>query len=327
MNYRAILIPILFSVFPASILAEASQQQQPPPPPPDRPPLSDSATGYIDNATVGSRFRVRFDAGFGVNSPDRAEFFYGKCGCYRFLPANNPGFDPNAPGPGSAGQIETNLNFREFWLDPELAVNKRASVFAEVPVLSIDPSVVPQSTGIGDVRFGFKAAAVARENFFLSGQFRSYAPSGNAREGLGTNHWSIEPGLLYHQSLSRGIALDGQFEFWHPINGSAGIPTSSSKSFAGNIATYGFGGSYQLIDKPRFHAIPVVELVGWRVLDGFQTTSSGPVSADGVNIVNIKVGARVQTGVPGSVYVGYGHALTTAVWYDSIVRMEYRVGF
>ena len=329
--YRGVLIPILFSLFPASIFAQAGQQPPPPPPPPTtievKPRLSDSATGYIDNAIVGSRFRVRFDAGYGVNSQDRAEFFYGKCGCYRSFQPNNPNFDPNAPGPGS--KIETNINFQEFWLDPELTVNRRASVFAEVPVVSIDPTVVPQANGIGDVRFGFKGAAVARENLFLTGQFRTYAPSGNAREGLGTNHWSIEPGLLYYQSFSsKGIALAGQFEFWHPINGSAGSPTSSSSQhFAGNVVTYGFGGSYEVIDKPRFRAIPVVELVGWRVLSGFQTTSNGPVSADGVNIVNIKIGTRLDIGRPGSFYVGFGHALTNAVWYENIVRTEYRIGF
>jgi hypothetical protein len=327
--YRGVLIPILFSLFPASVFAQTRQQQPPPPPTPPpgevRPRLSDSATGYIDNAIVGSRFRVRFDAGYGINAPDRAEFFYGKCGCYRFA-TGTPNYDPNAPGPGVKDQSETNINFQEFWLDPELRVNRRASVFAEVPVVSIDPTLVPKAAGIGDVRLGFKGSAVARENLFLTGQFRTYAPSGNAREGLGTNHWSIEPGLLYYQSFSsERIALAGQFEFWHPINGSAGLPTSSSQHFAGNVVTYGFGGSYEVIDKPRFRAIPVVELVGWRVLGGFQTL--GAKSADGVNIVNIKIGARLETGGPGSFYVGYGHALTNAVWYENIVRTEYRIGF
>jgi len=331
--YRGVLIPILFSLFPASIFAQTGQQQPPPqaPKPTEvKPRLSDSATGYIDNAIVGSRFRVRFDAGYGVNSPDRAEFFYAKCGCYRYLLSNDPNFDPNAPGPGSPGQIERKINFQEFWLDPELTLHRRASVFAEVPVVSIDPTVVPQATGIGDVRFGFKGAAVSRENLFLTGQFRTYAPSGKAREGLGTNHWSIEPGLLYYQSFSsERIALAGQFEFWHPIKGSAGSPTlSSSQHFAGNVVTYGFGGSYEVIDKPRFRAIPVVELVGWRVLGGFQTTpNKPPVSADGVNIVNIKIGTRLDIGRPGSFYVGFGHALTNAVWYENIVRTEYRIGF
>ena len=42
--------------------------------------------GYIDNAiVVSSEVRIRFDAAFNDQFPDRAEFIYGKCGCYRIL--------------------------------------------------------------------------------------------------------------------------------------------------------------------------------------------------------------------------------------------------
>ena len=37
---------------------------------------------------------------------------------------------------------------------------------------------------------------------------------------------------------------------------------------------------------------PVVELVGWRVLSGFQTVAA-TVDAGGTNIVNLKFGARL----------------------------------
>jgi hypothetical protein len=69
---------------------------------------------------------------------------------------------------------------------------------------------------------------------------------------------------------------------------------------------------------------PVVELVGWHVLSGYQT--GGTPDATGTNIVNLKVGARTAFD-RGSVYVGYGHALTTARWYEDIVRFEYRYSF
>ena len=66
--------------------------------------VSDSNTGYIDNAIIGTFFRVRVDAGFEVDSPDRSEFFYGACGCARVVP-NPPDNVPNAQGevlnPGS----------------------------------------------------------------------------------------------------------------------------------------------------------------------------------------------------------------------------------
>src|SRR5689334_1861017 len=45
-------------------------------------PKRRSMAGYIEDATVGSGFSIRFDSGWDMNSPDRAEFFYAKCGCY-----------------------------------------------------------------------------------------------------------------------------------------------------------------------------------------------------------------------------------------------------
>ncbi|MGA7623139.1 MAG: hypothetical protein WCA91_06125, partial [Candidatus Acidiferrales bacterium] len=61
------------------------------------------------------------------------------------------------------------------------------------------------------------------------------------------------------------------------------------------------------------------------------STATAPVqqavSADGTNIVNLKVGARTMIGAHGSFYIGYGHQLTHAWWYQEIVRAEYRYSF
>ena len=329
--YRAILIPVLLLLLSVPVFGQTRPAPPSPPPPAPggtiRPRLSDSATGYVDNAIVGRQIRFRFDAGYGIDSPDRAEFFYAKCGCFRFLPSDDPRFDPNAPGPGSPGDVETNLNYQEFRLDTEFPVHDRVSLTAEIPVRSIDPKVIDRASGIGDIRVGFKAAAFASEDLYLTAQLRTYIPSGNARRGLGTNHASLEPALLYHQKFAgQRTALAGQLGLWHPIKGSAGVPTSSPDRFSGNVLIYGFGGSYDAVDTPRLRIAPVVEFVGWRVLGGFQTTN-GPLRADGTHIVNIKIGARLDTGGPGSFYAGYGHALTNARWYEDVVRVEYRIAF
>jgi hypothetical protein len=65
--------------------------------------------------------------------------------------------------------------------------------------------------------------------------------------------------------------------------------------------------------------------VGWNVTGGQQTGT--PSSASGINIVNLKIGARMGFGGHSSLYVGYGKALTSAGWYDQIVRVEYRYSF
>jgi hypothetical protein len=288
--------------------------------------MADSATGYIDNAIVGSQVRIRFDAGFDVDSPDRAEFFYAKCGCYRFAPSDDPGFDPDAPGPGGPGEVEGNLDFRDVYLEAEFLMHERFSISAVVPVRSIQPSVIATSTGIGDVRVGFKFAADMSENRYVTLQFRTYIPSGDARRGLGTNHTSIEPLVLYHHRLSEGFSIAGQAGLWHPIGGSAGVPTASGENFAGDVLIYGFGGSQDVYSGPGFRLTPVVELVGWKVLNGFRTSPLPPASGK-LNIVNLKVGARMDLRRTNSFYLGFGKALTDGVWYEDVLRLEYRLAF
>ncbi len=73
--------------------ANASPGQSAPPPAPPietKPKIPGSMVGYIDNPIVQNQIRIRFDAAFDDQFPDRSEFFYAKCGCYRHL--NDPRF-------------------------------------------------------------------------------------------------------------------------------------------------------------------------------------------------------------------------------------------
>ena len=89
---------------------------------------------------------------------------------------------------------------------------------------------------------------------------------------------------------------------------------------------YGIGPSYVVYDGNGVRIAPVVELVGWRVLSGFEAPPGTPsTDASGTNIVNLKFGARFNFKTQSSLYVGYGHALTSESWYDDIVRVEYPV--
>jgi hypothetical protein len=74
--------------------------------------------GYVEDAIIESKIRLRFDAGFGNRVPDRAEFFYAKCGCYQDLAPADPQFDPDAPGPspGAANDIR----FQQLYLPSSL---------------------------------------------------------------------------------------------------------------------------------------------------------------------------------------------------------------
>jgi hypothetical protein len=280
-----------------------------------RPRMAGSSTGYIDNAVIGTQVRFRFDGDFDLRNPDRAEFFYAKCGCYR------PSPDPNAAGPGSIPA--TSANLQEVQLNVEYAPSARFSILAETPArwIQFRPSTIGSASGIGDFRAGFKLGLIATDKRSVTFQFRTYFPTGNSRLGLGTNHYSIEPTILYHERLTKRLAISGQLGDWHPIGGSTGL--SGSGGFAGEILEYGFGTAYDALIRDNYRVTPVVEFVGWSVLSGFVT---GPpnVSGSGVNIVNAKLGTRVSFGKHHSIYAGYGRELTHSSWYTNMLRLEYR---
>ena len=289
----------------------------------DRPQMTGSVTGYVENAIVGTQIRFRVDNGFGNRVPDRAEFFYAKCGCYRFLQGDP--FDPDAPGPGGPGEVESNLQFQSLFFDAEYALHPRVSVFGEFPFRALRGVELPTLGGFSDLRAGVKYAFHTSENHSLTAQVRNYFPTGDARRGMGTNHYSIEPAVLYFQRLTPQLTLESQFGSWFPVGGSAGVPVNSSDGFAGKVLFYGAGAGYDLTPASQFRVTPVLEFVGWRVLDGFQTAA--PADASGTNIANLKIGMRLGGRGPGSFYVSYGIALTDQSWYDDIVRVEYRYVF
>ncbi len=285
-----------------------------------------SMVGYIEDAVVGSKVRVRFDIGLHNRAPDRAEFFYAKCGCYRDLSLNDPARDPDAAGPGPG--IADDLNFQEFYIVGEYAANERISAFAELPLRWLQPQTAgtfADQSGMVDLRAGVKLALAATPDMTLTAQVKTFLPTGDSRRGLGTDHASIEPGLLYHHQLTDRAALASQFTLWIPFGGANGVPTSVDDKFAGNVLSYGIGPSFDVFSNENVRFSPVVELVGWRVLSGYQTAARA--DASGTNIVNLKFGARTSWGPGSSIYAGYGRALTDAVWYDEIVRFEYRFSF
>ena len=289
-----------------------------------------STVGYIEDATVGSGFTIGFDSGWDINSPDRAEFFYAKCGCYRDF-AGTPAFDANAPGPGP-GVVQT-MNFNQLNMTTERQIGRRASIFFNLPYRWIKPTdfvagsgSFGNESGLGDISVGTKVAIATSGSHDISIMVRGSFPTGDSSKGLGTDHGSIEPALLVRQSLGSRMQIEGEFGDWHPTGSSKG-PLPGNGDFAGDILYYGIGPSFDLVQNRSVRFAPVVELVGWHVLSGFETSTfvgGGSGDASGLNIVNLKAGARMTLASGSSLYIGYGWALTNNVWYDHILRLEYR---
>jgi hypothetical protein len=271
------------------------------------PTTSDSSVGYIDPAIPGDIFRFRFDAANNDHRPTRAEFFYPKGG-------------PTGPG---LPEPERNVNFQELAAYLELAPFERFSVFINAPVRFIQQEVNSDHAGFSDLDAGFKYAFLYDEDTVATFQLRTYAPTGNSHEGLGTHHVSLEPALLLYNRLTDRLRLESELRLWVPVGGT---------NFAGQIIRYGTGVHYDLYRIGHCTFTPVAEFVGWTVLDGKETVvppSGVPFvhDAGGETIFNTKLGLRVHFGQRADLYGGYGRPLTGDRWYENTARVEFRLLF
>lgn len=272
---------------------------------------------YIDNAVIADMFRYRFDAGYNNPLPDRAEFFYGQCGC----------FGGNAQGPP---ELERSIDYQEFTPYFERAISPGFSLFAEAPVRFINPDINDNTGGMGDINFGFKGSLYRTDSQHWTAQFRVYAPTGDADRGLGTGNVSLEPGVLYLGRVNDRLITQGEFRVWIPLSDSQ-VPGRGN--FAGTILRAGYGGGYDLLNldtcAQRRRLTGTFETVAWYITDGLAFGGiDNPVvlDADNDTIVNLKSGLRYTAGRQ-SIASTYGFAVTNDRWYSDIMRLEYRYAF
>ena len=264
----------------------------------------DITVGYIDSAIPIDLFRLRFDAASNSNHPNRAEFFYAKTG-------------PGAPG---LPLPERKIDYQELSVYVEKKILPNLSLFADVPIRFLNPEINSDHWGLSDVDAGAKYAFLTREDFVATLQLRIYAPAGDAGRGLGNDHVSVEPALLFWWRPGERWGVEGELRYWAPIGGT---------DFAGDIVRYGVGVHYDVLRSPSFWVAPVIELVGWSVLSGKEAElapddTATVRSAAGDTIVNLKLGVRLGLGERSDLYVGYGRALTGDHWYTDDLRVEWR---
>lgn len=279
---------------------------------------SDTNVGYIDSAIPATQVRLRFDAAFDNPTPDRSEFLYRASTAATGAPIS---------------PAEPRVDYQDVTTYLEWAFTPLWSVFFEAPFRMINPELNANNAGFGDLRLGVKGVLWMDQRQLLSGQLRTFVPTGDADKLLGTEHSSVEPALLYARRLSDLTMLESELRVWVPIDGTT-IPEGE---FAGPIVRYGIGLGHDLFyeadhcHRKTERLTLVTEFVGWTVLDGFATVPANPtmarlIDADGDTIINGKCGLR-WTDAERSLYLGYGRALTGDVWYRDIVRAEYAIRF
>jgi hypothetical protein len=258
--------------------------------------VRDSSVGYIDCAIPGNVLRLRYDDAFDNRFPARAEFFYARSG---------------AAGPGPALQ-ETSVDYQDVSLYGEALIFSSLSAFVEAPYRWLNPELNDNADGFGDLNAGLKYAFIDCPDEVMTFQLRTFAPTGRARSGIGTNHATLEPALLYFRPLTEQLRFEGELRYWIPIDGT---------EFAGDVVRYGAGLQYAMPINECWTFSPVAEVVGWTVLGGQQSITE---DASGDTIVNVKVGARTKFCDRADFYVGYGRPLTGDAWYEDTLRAELR---
>jgi hypothetical protein len=272
---------------------------------PTGPVAGQNVAAFIDGAIPGNLIRIRYDSADDLPVANRGEFFYAR--------NVSPGLPRNEP----------RVDYRDLSLYGEFAVDRNFSVFASVPYRFLDTQLNGDHNGIGDLNAGVKYAFARGDSTAITFLLEGYAPTGDAKLGLGTDHVTIEPGLLISQNIG-ALALQGQATYWVPIGGTSG--------FESQIFGYGAGIGYHLLGDPAFDLIPVVEAFGWTFLDGqkIKTAPDGTgieSSASGDTIVNVSAGMRVEIMGLGDLYAGYAHVVTGSTLYKDLWRFEWRIAY
>lgn len=290
---------------PTSVTAlpGAKQAEEPELSPPD----FSSGVSFLDNVFPRTQVRVRAEANYHANRPQRAEYIWAK------------GVFPGSPGPSLP---ETNLSYQEMTSYMEYALGPWFSFFLETPTRWVNPERNGNAHGYGDTNFGARFMTYAGDDLQLTLQLRAYAPTGNERV-LGNHHWSIEPALLGHYQLAGFLQLEGEVRYWVPLNGT---------DFAGDVLRYGLGLSYGQRSASEMWVMPVIEAVGWTVMGGRQFIAHGPntleiAPANGDTILNVYGGVRWGLGERADIYTGYGRSLTGDRWFRDTLRLEIRFLF
>lgn len=265
--------------------------------------------GIIDNAIPGDALTIRYDAAYNFNHADRAEFYTAK---------------PAALGGDGLPNPERSIDFQDALVRLESMLwFEDVSGFIEVPVRHIEATGNTDTTGFSDIGFGLKHLWICNPDFVLTGQIRGWLPTGDGGLGLGNEHFTLEPGVLWFNPISDSTASFGELRYWQPLGGS---------DFAGGIFRYGLGIQKRFGPSDCWNISPVAELVGWTVVDGKTTVPSNAApqvvtSATGDSILNAQLGARLAYADSGDLYIGYGRNLTGDRWFSDLLRLEFRLLF
>lgn len=265
----------------------------------------------IDASRPSNNFRLRFESARDWEFPDRVEYFWSHVGV-------------KGPSLGGTTTLDPSVDYQDLRLAMEVG-GKKFSATTEIPLRFINPTILGNTGGMGDMVVTTKTVMIDGESLRLTQVLRNQMPTGSFKRGLGNGHVSMEPGFVASYKWDDRTLIHNELKLWFPLGAEPG--------FSGPVLRYGFGYANVLYESDTFAVIPTFELVGWSVLTGQKSVGSDtPQSIDGENIINLYPGVRLvrdgdselglfELGISG------GTSITERHWYRSVIRLDLRWTF
>jgi hypothetical protein len=266
--------------------------------------LADTAF-FTGAARPVSQQRFRWDAGYDLIFPDRAEYFWARSGGGGLGPAATP----NA------------IRYHELSMYTEIAAGK-FSMFTDLPYRSEYPDNSGHTAGFSDMTVGTKSMLHDSELMQVTFQMTTYIPIGVAGRGLGTGHVSLEPSLIFGLNVSRFGYLQAQVAEWIPLGG--------NPDYAGALLRFHTSYNHSLAGSPdAIHLLGNFELNGWGFQDGAYTSPTLGPNQPANDYVYLSAGPGLRLVVCDAIDFGAGSAfaLTSDHWAERLIRTELRIRY
>ncbi len=263
---------------------------------------------FADSPRPVSHMRLRWDSGYNFEFPDRAEYFWAR--------ADGDGKGPSPIIPG-----RSRLRYMEFTYYTEAAAGPFGA-FVEIPYRRVENEVYKHESGFADMNVGTKSVLIDCELLLLTFQFKTYIPIGQAAKGLGTDHVSLEPSLLWALQLAPDVYFQGQAAYFIPIAG--------DDIYAGDIFHYHLSLNFTFWRPiPDVQLIASAELNGWSVLDGAYTDPVDPAVIQRARDHLLSAGPGMRLVICDKLDFGFGAAfgITENNFAKDLYRAELRWRF
>jgi hypothetical protein len=276
------------------------------------------ASFFADYARPRTVTRIRYDNLEDMTRPDRNQFFLNNV---------NP-LSSHRNNRTPIGNLFARL--QQVYLYQE-AAGERGSFFVEIPYRQINQSWAPTQAGFADINFGIKSLLFDSEMLQLTFQLRTFMPSGNFMNNLGTGQFSLDPSILTSLKLGPETFFQGQFGNWVPLGGPGG-----NSSIAGGVF-YWLMSLNQVLwyTTPDSPLIATLEMDGWSFENGGYTPSIKPNKVlhspipDGGGVSYFNIGPGLRQSICNR--LDFGGAITWATndvhWAQPWFRFEVRFLF